>query len=254
MRAVLDRLSDFARRITEIGNRAELYSPTVIRIVSSKLEPELYYECERWMRYHQPTEELSVNRIVQFLRAETEARERLTPVRSARVEKPTYSMNHVSALTFADPCIFECGVHHKFIDCLAFRSKQPWQRRDRISRAGRCFSCFCRQRLPKSEALQWLWWSTPQSVELWNEWKTISTRNYGTWDLEQVSLVDESGIGQLHAPDESWNCIEAELSKPARPIPTNSSSRATTRRGWHQGCLLLWCCWNQANGRLRLQW
>ena len=146
MRAVLDRLSDFARRITEIGNRSELHSPTVIRIVSSKLEPELYYECERWMRYHHPTEELSVNRIVQFLRTETEARERLTQVRSARVEKPTYSMNHVSALTFTDPCILGCGVHHKFIDCLAFRSKQPWQRCGVISRAGRCFSCFCRHR------------------------------------------------------------------------------------------------------------
>ena len=146
MRAVLDRLSDFARRITEIGNRSELYSPTVIRIVSSKLEPELYYECEWWMRYHHPTEELCVNRIVQFLRAETEARERLTPVRSARVEKPTYSLNHVSALTFTDPCILGCGVHHKFIDCIAFRSKRPYERRDVISRAGRCFSCFCRHR------------------------------------------------------------------------------------------------------------
>ena len=41
MRDVLDRLSDFARRITEIGNSSELYSPTVIRIVSSKLEPEI---------------------------------------------------------------------------------------------------------------------------------------------------------------------------------------------------------------------
>ena len=119
---MLDRLSDFARRITEIGNSSELYSPTVIRIVSSKLEPELYYECERWMRYHHPKEELSVNRIVQFISAETEARERLTPARSARVETPTYTMNHVSALTFTDPCILGCGVHHKFIDCVAFRS------------------------------------------------------------------------------------------------------------------------------------
>ena len=88
MRAVLDRLSNFARHITDIGNHSELYSSTVIRIVSSKLEPEPYYEFERWMRYHHPTE-LSVNRIVQFLRAETEAREQLTPVRSERVEKPT---------------------------------------------------------------------------------------------------------------------------------------------------------------------
>ena len=137
-RAVLDRLSNFARRITELGNRSELYSPTVIRIVSSKLEPEPYYEFERWMRYHHPTEELSVNRIVQFLRAETEARDQLMPVRSARVEKPTYSMNHVSALTLTDPCILGCGVHHKFIDCLVLLSSP-------------------RQRLPKSEARQRLW-------------------------------------------------------------------------------------------------
>ena len=95
MRAVLDRLTDFARRITEIGNESELYSPTVVRIVSSKLEPELYYECERWMRQNHPTEQLSVNRIVEFLRAETEARERLMPAKSTRNEKKS-SLHHVN--------------------------------------------------------------------------------------------------------------------------------------------------------------
>ena len=79
MRAVLDRLSDFARRVTEVGKEPELYSLTVVRIVSSKLEPELYYEFERWMKRDQLTEELSVTRIVEILRAETEARERIAP-------------------------------------------------------------------------------------------------------------------------------------------------------------------------------
>ncbi|KAI0222405.1 hypothetical protein LSAT2_026346, partial [Lamellibrachia satsuma] len=75
MRAVLDRLIDFARRVTEVGKQSELQSPTVLHIVSSKLERKLYYEFERWMRHDHPAEESSVNRIVEFLRAETEAGE-----------------------------------------------------------------------------------------------------------------------------------------------------------------------------------
>ena len=42
MRAVLDRLTDFARRVTEVGKQSEFQSPTVLHIVSSKLEPEFY--------------------------------------------------------------------------------------------------------------------------------------------------------------------------------------------------------------------
>ena len=147
MRAVLDRLTDFARRITEIGNESELDSPTVVRIVSSKLEPELYYECERWMRQNHPAEQLSVNRIVEFLRAETEARERLMPAKSTRTEKKS-SLHHVNGTgtSFTDPCILGCGVHHKFIDCQAFQAMQPAQRRDVIRTDGRCFSCYGRHR------------------------------------------------------------------------------------------------------------
>ena len=147
MRAVLDRLTDFARRITEIGNESELYSPTVVRIVSSKLEPELYYECERWMRQNHPTEQLSVNRIVEFLRAETEARERLMPAKSTRNENKS-SLHHVNGTgtSFTDPCILGCGVHHKFIDCQAFQAMQPAPRRDVIRTDGRCFSCYGRHR------------------------------------------------------------------------------------------------------------
>ncbi len=51
MRAVLDRLTDFASRITEVGKDTELTSATVIHIVSGKLDPDLYYEFERWMRH-----------------------------------------------------------------------------------------------------------------------------------------------------------------------------------------------------------
>ena len=35
MRAVLDRLTDFARRMTEVGKQSELQSPTVLHIISS---------------------------------------------------------------------------------------------------------------------------------------------------------------------------------------------------------------------------
>ena len=45
-----------------------------------------------------------------------------------------------------DPCPLGCGVHHKFIDCPAFRQQQPWQRRKSIDTAGRCYNCFCRHR------------------------------------------------------------------------------------------------------------
>ena len=160
MRAVLDRLTDFARRVTEVGKQSELQSPTVLHIVSSKLEPELYYEFEKWMRHDHPAEELSVNRIVEFLRAETEAREQIAPTKITRPDakwKP--SVNHFigvrsstagahqrtsTNMVYSDPCTLGCGVHHKFIDCPVFREQRPWQRRDTIKTAGRCYSCFCR--------------------------------------------------------------------------------------------------------------
>ena len=75
MRDVLDRLTDFARRITEVGKENELQSATVIHMISIKLDPDLYYEFERWMRHDFPSEELSVARIIEFLRAETEPHE-----------------------------------------------------------------------------------------------------------------------------------------------------------------------------------
>ena len=71
MRAVLNRLTDFACRITEVGKDTELTSATVIYIVNGKLHPDLYYEFERRMRHDFPAEELSVTRIIEFLRAET---------------------------------------------------------------------------------------------------------------------------------------------------------------------------------------
>ena len=124
MRVVLDRLPDFARRVTEVGKQSELQSPTVLHIVSSKLEPELYYEFERWMRHDHPAEELSVNRIMEFLRAETEAREQIAPTKITRPDakwKP--SVNHFTVvissragvhqrtstnLVYSDPCSLGC--------------------------------------------------------------------------------------------------------------------------------------------------
>ena len=145
MRAVLDRLTDFARRITEVGKYTELTSATVIHIVSGKLHPDLYYEFERWMRHDFPTEELSVTRIIEFLRAETEACETISPG-AKKSELPRPSVHNVTGAQYTDPCPLGCGVHHKFIDCPAFRQQQPWQRRQSIDIAGRCYNCFCRHR------------------------------------------------------------------------------------------------------------
>ena len=149
MRAVLDRLTDFARRITEVGKEYELQSATVIHIISRKLDPDLYYEFERWMRHDFPSEELSVTRIIEFLRAETEARESILPTKVARLaddkcEKS--SIHHISGAAFTDPCPLGCGVHHKYIDCAQFQEKHPSERRDHIMATGRCFSCFGRHK------------------------------------------------------------------------------------------------------------
>ena len=52
-RAVLDRLSDFARRITEVGKESELYSPTVVRTVLA----DRGQNCTRrpWSELYSPT-------------------------------------------------------------------------------------------------------------------------------------------------------------------------------------------------------
>ena len=50
-------------------------------------------------------------------------------------------------MVYSDPCTLGCGVHHKFIDCPVFRDQRPWQRRDAITRAGRCYNCFCRHKI-----------------------------------------------------------------------------------------------------------
>ena len=104
--------------------QSELQSPTVLHIVNSKLEPELYYEFDRWMRHDHPAEELSVNRIMEFLRAETEAREQIAPTKITRPDakwKP--SVNHFTVvissragvhqrtstnLVYSDPCSLGC--------------------------------------------------------------------------------------------------------------------------------------------------
>ena len=162
MRVVLDRLIDLSRRVTEVGKQSGLQSPTVLHIVSSKLEQELYYEFERWMRHDHPAEELSVNRIVELLRTETEAREQIAPTKIIRPDakwKP--SVNHFigvrssragvhqrtsTNMIYSDPCTLGCGVHHKFIDCPVFQEQRPWQRRDTIKTAERCYSWFCRHK------------------------------------------------------------------------------------------------------------
>ena len=100
MRAVLDRLTDFARRITEVRQENALQSATVIHTISRQLDPDLYYEFERWMRHDFPSEELSVTRIIEFLRAETEARESILPTKDANLTDDKCnksSLKHVSA-------------------------------------------------------------------------------------------------------------------------------------------------------------
>ena len=114
------------------------------------------------MRRDHPTEELSVTRIVEFLRAETEARERIAPTMikpEAKWRSP--SLNHftgagpsttvrhqtsTSNMVYSGPCMLGCGVHHKFVDCPVFQRQQPWQRRETMKAAGRCYNCFSRHK------------------------------------------------------------------------------------------------------------
>ena len=111
MTAVLDRLTDFARRITEVGKDTELTSATVIHIVSGKLHPDLYYEFERWMRHDFPTEELSVTRIIEFLRAETEARETISPgAIKSELRRP--SVHHVTGATYRSSIVRRSGSNN----------------------------------------------------------------------------------------------------------------------------------------------
>ena len=97
------------------------------------------------MRHDFQTEQLSVTRIIEFLRAETEARETISPG-AKQSELPRPSVHNVTGAQYTDPCPLGCGVHHKLIDCPAFRQQQPWQRRKSIDIAGRCYNCFCRHR------------------------------------------------------------------------------------------------------------
>ena len=66
-----------------------------------------------------PSEELPMTRIIEFLRAETEACESILPTKVARSMDDKYeksSLHHVSGAAFADPCPLGSGVHHKYID------------------------------------------------------------------------------------------------------------------------------------------
>ena len=114
------------------------------------------------MRRDHTTEELSVTRIVEFLQAETEARERIAPTmvkpeakwRSPSLNHftdvgPSTTVRHQTSTTnmvYSDPCMPGCGVHHKFVDCLVFQRQQPWQRRETMKTARRCYNCFCRHK------------------------------------------------------------------------------------------------------------
>ena len=101
------------------------------------------------MRHDFPSEELSVTRIIEFLRAETEARESILPTKVARSTDDRWeksSLHHMSGAAFTDPCPLGCGVHHKYIDCAQFQEKHPSERRDHIMATGRCFSCFGRHK------------------------------------------------------------------------------------------------------------
>ena len=102
-----------------------------------------------------------MTRIVEFLRAETEARERIAPTMvnpEAKWRSP--SLNHFTGagpsttvrhktstanMVYSDPCMLGCGVHHKFVDCPVFQ-RQPWQRRETMKTAGRCYNCFSRHK------------------------------------------------------------------------------------------------------------
>ncbi|XP_071941075.1 uncharacterized protein [Antedon mediterranea] len=157
MRPVLNGLTDFARRMRELGKELELSSSVVVELVSQKIDAELSFEYMRQIKQDEPT----IPCLISFLRSETEARERreqphmfgdqnasthhitgqISTLKNTTQFLP--KSNFKGAETSADDCPF-CTDHsrHLIIKCPIFNSKSNEERRLMIMKARRCFLCF----------------------------------------------------------------------------------------------------------------
>ena len=166
MRAVLDRLTDFARRIKEVGKDTELTSSTVIHIVSGKLHPDLYCKFERWMRHDFPAE-LSVTRIIEFLRAETEARETISP-RDIKSELRRPSVHHVTEATNVSVGVWCSPQVHRLSGVPAATTLATPQKYRYSRTLLQLFLPTPNHRMPEAESVQRVWKSTSSTAELYH--------------------------------------------------------------------------------------
>ncbi|XP_071952624.1 uncharacterized protein [Antedon mediterranea] len=157
MRPVLNGLTDFARRMRELGKELELSSSVVVELASQKIDAELSFEYMRQIKQDEPT----IPSLISFLRSEMEARERREQPHMfgdqnasthhitrqiSTLENTTQfppKSNFKGAETSTDDCPF-CTDHsrHLIIKCPNFNSKSNEERRLMIMEARRCFLCF----------------------------------------------------------------------------------------------------------------
>ncbi|XP_033100115.1 uncharacterized protein LOC117103640 [Anneissia japonica] len=158
MRTVLDGVTEFCRRMKELGKEEDLNTSMVFETVSSKIESNLFFE---FMRQRCDDEEKTVPTLVKFLRQETEARElrehphTLMKTKSCHLLEQSSGSSFQIATTFShppsssyrqlnqDPCPLCSNTEsHLIIRCPVFTSNSPEERRRMIKESRRCFLCF----------------------------------------------------------------------------------------------------------------
>ncbi|XP_068229376.1 uncharacterized protein [Palaemon carinicauda] len=149
MRQVLDGLTDFARRMRELGQERELYSFMTIEIASRKIDSGIYYEYMRQSKCLNQT----LAELITYLRRETEARERREHPHSLSDNTNKSVVNYFrdksleceeSLATLVDDgraCPFCIDKTHLIIKCPIFTSKTKEERRRMIVSSNRCFFC-----------------------------------------------------------------------------------------------------------------
>ncbi|XP_068243937.1 uncharacterized protein [Palaemon carinicauda] len=149
MRQVLDGLTDFARRMRELGQERELDSFMTIEVASRKIDSGIYYEYMRQSKRHNHT----LAELITYLRRETGARERREHPHSLSDNTNKSDVNYFrdkssecdeSLATLVDDgragpfCIDKT---HLIIKCPIFTSKTKEERRRMIVSSKRCLFC-----------------------------------------------------------------------------------------------------------------
>ncbi|XP_064100917.1 uncharacterized protein LOC135211542 [Macrobrachium nipponense] len=149
MRQVLDGLTDFARRMRELGQERELDSFMTIEIASRKIDSGIYYEYMQQSKCHNQT----LAELITYLRRETEARERREHPHSLSDNTNKSAVNYFrdkssecdeSLAILVDDgraCPFCIDKTHLIIKCPIFISKTKEERRRMIVSSKRCFFC-----------------------------------------------------------------------------------------------------------------